>query len=140
MLFDNFVLGLINLIHLLVILFVIIVPFTNYTFLLLIHSVIVPFIMLHWLLNNDTCALTLMEKYFRIQMNGGEYVDVKDCISYKLIGPVYNFMNDHVDYSKWTWVMTSTLWFITLYKLRSKYINDEFEEFKNFFSTMNLSR
>lgn len=128
---NDIILFLINIIHLLVIVFVVIAPFTNNNLLLLLHSISVPFIWLHWALNNDTCAITLMEKFVRIQMNGGNYVDDKDCISYKVIGPIYNFMNENVDYSKWTWIMTIMLWFTTLYKLRVKYVNDDLPEIKN---------
>jgi hypothetical protein len=123
--FNNLLLFLINLIHVLVILFVVITPFTNSLFLLFLHSFIVPFIMLHWLLNNDTCAITIAEKFIRIQMNGGNSVDDNECLSYKVIGPIYNFMNQNVDYSKWTWVMTTTLWLITMTKLYNKYQNGE---------------
>jgi hypothetical protein len=130
---NDIILFFINIIHILVIIFVVIVPFTNNNFLLLMHSIIIPFIMLHWMLNNDTCAITMMEKYVRIQMNGGTYIDDKDCISHKIIGPVYNFMNEHIDYSRWTWIMTSILWFVTLYKIRNKYENNELDEFKNIF-------
>ncbi len=123
--FNNILLFLINLIHILVILFVVITPFTNSLFLLFLHSFIVPFIMLHWLLNNDTCAITVAEKFVRIQMNGGNPVNDDDCLSYKVIGPVYNFMNQNVDYSKWTWTMTTTLWLITMTKLYYKYQDGE---------------
>ncbi len=120
MLFNSFLLGLINLIHFLVILFVIIVPFTNSTYLLLLHSIIVPFIMLHWLLNNDTCAITEAERFVRIQMNGGNPVNYNDCFSYKLVGPVYNFVAENPDYSKMTWGITTILWLISLYKLNNR--------------------
>ncbi len=123
--FNNILLFLINVIHILVILFVVITPFTNSLFLLSLHSFIVPFIMLHWLLNNDTCAITVAEKFVRTKMNGGQVVNDNDCLSYKVIGPVYNFMNDNVDYSKWTWTMTFTLWLITIIKLYYKYENGE---------------
>ena len=58
-------------------------------------------------------------------MNGGNSVDDNECLSYKVIGPIYNFMNQNVDYSKWTWVMTTTLWLITMTKLYNKYQNGE---------------
>ena len=135
---NDIILFFINIIHIIVILFVVLVPFTNNNFLLIMHTIIIPFIMLHWILNNDTCALTIMEKYARIQLNGGNYVDDKDCISYKIIGPIYNFMNEHVDYSKWTWIMTSTLWFISFYKLKNKYENNEFSELNELAEIKNL--
>jgi len=114
---NSILLLIINCVHLMVILFVVIVPFTNSKLLLLLHSIIVPFIMFHWIINNDTCAITVMEKFMREQINGC-IVSENECFSHKIIGPVYNFMNEHVDYSQWTWVMTITLWLITMYKLR----------------------
>ena len=128
---NDIILFLINIIHILVIVFVVIVPFTNNNLLLLLHSIVIPFIMLHWILNNDSCAITLIEKYIRIQINGGNYIDDKDCLSYKVIGPIYNFMNEHIDYSKWTWIMTIMLWFVTLYKLKIKYNNNDLDEIRN---------
>ncbi len=118
MLFDNFTLTLINLLHFLVILFVIIIPFTNYTYLILIHSIIVPFIMIHWILNNDNCAITEAEKIIRFKLNGGNNpVKYSDCFSYKLISPVYNFISYNPNYSDLTWGITSTLWIVSLYRL-----------------------
>ena len=121
MIINNFILGLINLIHLLVILFVIIVPFTNYTFLLMIHAVIVPFIMLHWVLNNDTCAITEAERFVRIQLNGGNPVKDTECFTHNLVGPIYNFISENPDYSKITWGITISLWLITMFKLNLSY-------------------
>lgn len=117
MLFDNFILALINLIHFLVILFIIIIPFTNHTLLILIHSIIVPFIMLHWLLNNDNCAITEAEKIIRFKLNGNNPVNYSDCFSYKLISPVYNFISHNPNYSDLSWVIIIMIWIFSLYKL-----------------------
>lgn len=117
MLFDNFILALINLIHFLVILFIIIIPFTNNTLLILIHSIIVPFIMLHWLLNNDNCAITEAEKLIRFKLNGNNPVNYNDCFSYKLISPVYNFISHNPNHSDLSWVIITMIWIFSLYKL-----------------------
>ena len=45
-------------------------PFTNSNYILLLHSIITPFLMLHWVLNDNTCSLTLLEKYVRSKMEG----------------------------------------------------------------------
>lgn len=117
MLFNNFALTLINIIHLLVILFIVIIPFTSYTSLILIHSVIVPFIMVHWFLNNDNCAITEAERHIRFRLNGNIPVNYNDCFSYKLISPVYNFISYNPNYSDLSWGIISTLWILSLYKL-----------------------
>ncbi len=121
MILNNIALFLINIIHLLVIIFILLAPFSNSTFILLVHVIIVPFIMLHWLLNNDTCAVTEMEKFVRSQMEGGRPVANGECFSYKIIGPVYNFISENADYSKYTWLLTLGLWGISLYKVNDKY-------------------
>ena len=135
MLFDNFILALINLIHLLVILFIIIVPFTNSTFLLIFHSIIVPFIMLHWFLNNDNCAITEAEKLIRCKLNGNIPVNYSDCFSYKIISPVYNFISQNPNHSELSWGIATTLWLFTLYKL---YNNKE--EVKKIFNHKELKK
>ncbi len=126
---NKLLLFIINIIHILVILFVVIVPFTNNDFLLMIHTIIIPFIMVHWLLNNDTCAITLAEQFVRVQMNGGKPVDDKECIAYKVIGPVYTFMNDYADYSTWTWSLTTGLWFMSTFKVVNKYKTGELNKY-----------
>jgi hypothetical protein len=76
--------------------------------------------MLHWLLNNDTCAITEAERFVRIKLNGGNPVNYSDCFSYKLVSPVYNFISENPDYSKMTWGITTSLWLISLYKLNNR--------------------
>lgn len=113
---NEFILTLIIVIHVLFTLFIIITPFTNITLLLLEHAIIVPFLMLHWATNNNVCALTMAEKYVRIQLYGT--CDPHDCFTCKIIEPIYDFTNDKdttiniIIYS-----VTTVLWLITLYKL-----------------------
>ncbi len=126
---NNLIYLIIYIIHLIVLLFVIVAPFTNSNYLLFMHSIIVPFIMLHWLLNNDNCAATMIEKYAR----GGGTSEVKDedCISYKIVAPIYNLTKDYADYSTITWTVTISLWLISLSKLYMKYQNGEIKKIKD---------
>jgi len=82
-------LKLVTLLHTLFVIFVVITPFTNSTYLLFLHFVVIPFIIIHWLLNNNTCALTLMEKKLRKELYKIE--DDNECFTCKLIEPVYDF-------------------------------------------------
>jgi hypothetical protein len=129
--FNKFILSLINIIHLLVILFVFIAPFTNSTILLLLHAIIIPFIMLHWILNNDTCAITEIEKIMRKKINGGKEVNQNDCFSYKIISPIYNFLSNNPNYSKLSWFITILLWSISIYKLQ--YHKEQIKEIINIY-------
>ena len=61
----RFLAGLIWLVHMLLIAFMVLVPFCGNLFLLILHVIITPFILLHWATNNDVCCLTELEYYFR---------------------------------------------------------------------------
>lgn len=49
-------------IHLFLFLSLLIMPFTNIKHYLEFYSIVVPFLFFHWSVNDDTCALTLMEQ------------------------------------------------------------------------------
>ncbi len=133
---DKLILLIINIIHYIVILSVIFIPFTNNSSLLLLHSIILPFILFHWYSNNDTCALTIIEKFVRQKINKKINVKEEDCITYKLISPIYNFTN--YNKSKLIWIITILLWLISSIKVYNKYSNNEYDkiinEFKNIIS------
>lgn len=96
-------------IHLLFVLFVILTPFFGNEILLTYHMVLVPFVMLHWLTNNDTCALTLFES----KLTG---LDENDTFTGRIIKPIYNA---HIQ-SKYYYLLLSFLLLVTFYKLWSQ--------------------
>ena len=49
-------------IHLFLFMSLVIMPFTNIKHYLEFYSIMVPFLFFHWSVNDDTCALTLMEQ------------------------------------------------------------------------------
>lgn len=107
-----------------VILFVVITPFLNSNYLLLMHAIIVPFIMIHWILNDNTCMLTTIEKHIRERMNGAP-VNTHDCFTCRLIDPIYDFKSNYEDYSNFIYLITTALWFISLIKLTCKWRSGE---------------
>lgn len=115
------ILRFINLIHLIFVLFIVIVPFTNSNYLLLLHSIISPFMMLHWYLNDNTCALTLMEKFIRRKVNGDRPVNQEDCFTCRVIDPIYEFTNRYASHSTIAYGIVTFLWIISLFKLINKY-------------------
>ena len=115
---DSLVL-LINIIHLIVIIFVLAAPFSNSNYLLLLHVIVIPFIILHWLLNNNTCCLTIAEKYIR-EKNTGTTVKEGDCFTYQLVAPIYDFNKDHQAFSTFIYILTISLWFISVYNISNK--------------------
>jgi hypothetical protein len=113
---NHFILKFISLIHILFILFIVIIPFTNSNYFLLLHIVITPFLMLHWVVNDNTCALTLLEKYVRSCIDG---VPCTDNISFmaNLINPIYDFKQNHEEFSNAIYLITITLWLVSIIKL-----------------------
>ena len=110
---------LINILHLMVILFIVGAPFSNSNYLLLLHVIVVPFILLHWLLNNNTCCLTVAEKYIRCKTYGTE-IKENDCFTYKFIAPIYDFNKNYDSYSNFIYITTFGLWSISTYNIFNK--------------------
>jgi len=114
----------IQFIHFLVILFIIGAPFFGGDYLLSLHFLIVPFIMLHWITNQSVCALTELEKLVRggCESKDTFFGQVMDPI-YKsesfigrLVAPFYTFEDEETE-TLFVWVSLTGLWLITLYKL-----------------------
>ena len=108
--------AIITLLHILYITFVVVTPFYGTSYFLLIHSIILPFMMMHWVMNDNTCALTIMEQKIRETMTGGT-VSKHDCFMGNLIEPVYDFRANHIEHSSLIYLITLSLWAIGLYKL-----------------------
>jgi hypothetical protein len=107
---------IISILHLAFLGFVVLVPFYGNSYLRLIHTIVIPFVMAHWIMNNNTCALTLMEKKIREHLQGGD-VSRKECFVGNLIEPVYDFVANNQDYSTIIYVVTLLLWSIGTFKL-----------------------
>jgi hypothetical protein len=114
---------IISVLHIIVILFVLLAPFSNSNYFLFMHIIIVPFIMLHWYLNNNTCSLTIAEKAIRQHMNKGVNVEDDECYTYKFIAPIYDFNKNHEEYSRFIYILTSGLWLVSVYNLYTKFSN-----------------
>lgn len=130
--FQELLLNFISLLHILFVLFVVGVPFLNSNYFLLLHAILVPFVMLHWVLNNNTCALTVLEKKLRQSITGKD--DVQDeCITCKLIEPVYDFKNNYKTYSAIIYIATTILWLISVSKLVYKYKSGKIKNMTDLF-------
>ena len=125
-------LQMIRLIHILVILFIVIVPFMSSTYLLLLYVIIVPFIMIHWILNDNTCILTIIEKNIRQQVYGTQ-PKKEECFTCQLIEPIYDFNKNYQSMSTAIYVITIVLWLIAVYKLYSKYKGGEIKSLYDLF-------
>jgi hypothetical protein len=102
---------LIKVMHYIFIAFMLLTPFFGSEVLLTQHFIICPFLILHWLSNNDTCALTILESKLR----GG--VEDTQTFMGNLIKPIYNA---HLSSKHYYWIVT-LLFLITTYKLWNYY-------------------
>lgn len=119
---NQIILNIIILLHFIFVLFIVLTPFFGNNALLILHSFIVPFMMLHWYLNNNTCFLTLMEKQIRKQIYSEEPKS-EDCLSHKLVAPIYDFKKNNVDLEYYLYFLATGLWLVTLSRLYYNYSN-----------------
>ena len=117
---EKLLLYIVILLHALFVMFVVVTPFYGNNYFLMLHAIIVPFVMFHWYLNDNTCALTLMEQKIRQNLYGS-VPDPNDCFTYRLIAPVYDFKKNNSDNSSVIYIITIALWFYTLLRL---YLNN----------------
>ena len=118
MLLSNILLLLLKLCHISILLFILLVPFTNNTILVFIHILFSILLLLHWYIQSDVCFLTYVEAIIT-----GE--DVNQGYIYKIISPFYNISRLKVKYMVWT--VTILLLFISLYKF-IKFIRENCKE------------
>lgn len=126
---NEILLQIITLIHILFILFVILVPFLGSNYFMMLHVIIIPFIILHWIVNDNTCFLTVVEKKLRKEVNGSE----GDCITCKLIEPVYDFKKNFQTFSMIIYSIAITLWLISVGRLYYRYHKGIITSFSDLF-------
>ena len=98
--------------HVAFVAFVITTPFTDSEELLTLYVATIPFVCLHWIYNNDTCMLTLLEKHFRGVADDNSFF-------HALFSPIYtpSGFSDACT-KRLTWIVTIVLWLIALQRLR----------------------
>ena len=115
---------IINLIHVVVLLFILATPFIGSEYYLTLHLIIIPFIMIHWLTNQTVCALTELEKLARgtsvdsDTFFGQMMVPIYQNESFvgKIISPFYTIQDKETE-KRAVWIGLALLWIITLIRL-----------------------
>lgn len=100
---------LINILHALLVIFIILVPFIGQKDLLEIHAIIIPFILLHWYINDSTCMLTEIEKHITGK-------DATDTFMGRLFEPVYKFKTKEGE-NIFLWMAMLSLWLVTMCRI-----------------------
>lgn len=98
----------VQLLHFALLGFVVLTPFFNEPASLLLHSIVCPSIVLHWAMNSDVCALTLIEA----QLRG---VDQCETFLDKLVGTVYRLPQGLTDGKYLSWILIA-LTAVSVYK------------------------
>ena len=128
---DKFILNFITTLHILLILFVLFTPFIGNNYFLLLHVIIIPFIIIHWIANNNACFLTLVETQLKYRISG-KFPNPDDCISYRLVAPVYDFKKNNKKFQKFIYVSAISLWLISVGRMYYKYKNGKIKKFRDF--------
>ena len=105
--------------HILIVLFIIITPFTNMLSLLILHVTFSICLLLHWKANNNVCSLSMLESYLR-------GVDRESTFSHQFIAPVYDISSS--DWCHISTILTLILLFISLSKLFKIFNSNQFSE------------
>lgn len=129
---NEILLNIIIILHLIYICFIVITPFTNSNYFLLLHSIFVPFMLLHWIMNENICVLTLLEKNIRKKIYG-KIPDSSDCFTCQLIEPVFDLKKNCENYSTLLYGVSIGLWIISVSKLYYKYKQGEITEIRDLF-------
>jgi len=107
-------------IHLVFLIFILVVPFTNDRRNLEFYSLLIPFIFYHWSVNDDTCALTQAEMVITGQKKEETFMG-------RVVGPIYKMEENEINHL--TKTVFFILWGIVQYRLGyfDNIINDIFK-------------
>jgi hypothetical protein len=108
----SFAANMVWVLHALIVIAAVTVPFSDDDSLLAAYVFLIPFLWAHWLLNDDTCALTALECRLRgLESNGESFI-------YKVVSPVYKIRNAQVKtLARWGSV---ALWCLAVYRVRQR--------------------
>jgi hypothetical protein len=107
-------------IHLVFLIAILVIPFTNDRRNLEFYSILIPFLFYHWSVNDDTCALTQVEMYVTGQQK-------EETFMHRVVSPIYKMEDNEVN--KLTKTVFFTLWGLVQYRLgRFDMFIDDFKD------------
>ena len=95
-------------IHLMFLIAILVVPFTNDRRNLEFYSILIPFLFYHWSVNDDTCALTQMEMAITGQHK-------EETFMHRVVSPIYKMEDNEVN--NLTKTVFFLLWAFVQYRL-----------------------
>lgn len=94
--------------HVAVFILGLIIPFSSNREWLSLYSLLIPFLLLHWALNDDTCALTQLEVAVSGRPKERTFIG-------RFIGPIYNLPDDQL--GKLVKCIFFVMWLVVQYRL-----------------------
>jgi hypothetical protein len=128
---NDILLKLITLLHTLLIIFLAVTPLQNSNYFLMLHFITVPFLFMHWICNDNTCVLTIVEKKLRKEVLDDD--DKANCFTCRLIEPVYDFAKTRKNFRKIMYPSLIILWLLTILKFYNKYKTGEIKTIMDLF-------
>jgi len=106
---------LVYIFHFIVIIFVLLAPFTNIPAILILHITFSVCLFVHWYANSNVCSLTVLEANLR-------GLERSETFTHQFIGPIYDISS--TGWSNFIWLITIFIMCIAVYKL---YNTDKFK-------------
>lgn len=100
----------ISLLHAVYVAWFLYAPFSNDLLMMAVHAVIAPAMMLHWLMNDDTCVLTAIEAAAR-------GVDPKQTFIGRVVSPIY-LLPSGSNFTMLWYAFTILLWLRSIWGIR----------------------
>lgn len=91
--------------------------------------------MFHWILNDNSCFLTLVERSLGKSL-WNDYDD-DNCVTCQLVEPVYDFKNNYDEFSQMIYIITIILWLLSVFKLYKRYSDGKIKGWKDLFKVRN---
>jgi len=123
---NKHILNIVLIIHIFVIIFVTLIPFSNNNFFLFLHTIIVPFIIFHWIANKNSCILSTIELNLRKKIHNDDKTD--NCFTCRIFEPIYDFKINYSQHTILIYFITSVLWIISTTKIYLKFKSGEIKK------------
>jgi hypothetical protein len=122
-----------------VVMFVLGAPLQNNNYLLFAHSIFVPFMVAHWIMNDNTCVLSVVEIAMRKKLakqKGTVEIDRNDCYMCRLIDPIYEFKKNNSSYGTLIYSTTFIMWIISTARLYDRINSGKIKQVDDLFNNI----
>lgn len=100
--------NLISIFHTIIVIFILVAPFSNIPAILILHITFSLCLLVHWWANNNICSLS----FFEAQLRGTDYTQ---SFTHKFIAPIYDI--SQTEWAKICKIITIILLSISIYNL-----------------------